>query len=277
MKINVGCELTVICPQPTPLLLLLQPHSSRQQDLLGADPILVEPAVPVEEFCDSQGNRCCRLVAPAGESHISLSTVVADSGQSDAVVPSAWQMPVESLPPDVLPFLNASRYCETDRLIDTAWSLFGGSLAGWPLVQAICDHVHSHIHFSGDDARSTKTALDAHQEGLGVCRDFAHLAICFCRCLNIPARYCTGYVGYTGVSPSPEPIDFSAWFEAYLDGWWYTFDARYNTPRIGRVLIARGRDAADVPFLRSFGEHELTGFEVITQALPVYQSAPLSR
>ncbi|NQV11618.1 MAG: transglutaminase family protein [Cyanobacteria bacterium] len=277
MNINVGCELTVVCPQPTPLLLLLQPHSSRQLDLQGADPILVEPSVPVEEFSDGMGNRCCRLVAPAGESRISLGTVVADSGQPDAVVPSAHQLPVEALPPDVLPFLNASRYCETERLLDIAWNLFGASYAGWPLVQAICDHVHTHIQFSGDDARSTKTALDAHEEGRGVCRDFAHLAISFCRCLNIPARYCTGYVGYTGVAPSPEPIDFSAWFEAYLDGWWYTFDARYNTPRIGRVHHARGRDAADVPFLRSFGEHTLTGFEVITEALPVGQSRPLTR
>lgn len=267
MKISVGCSLTVICPQPTPLVLLLQPHRSRQADLIEPDPLELQPAVPLQEFTDALGNRFCRLVAPAGETRISLRTVVADSGSPDAVVPSAQQVPVQELPPDVLPYLHASRYCETDRLGEIAWELFGACQPGWSLVQGICDHVHSHIQFSGGHASSTKTALDVCTQGRGVCRDFAHLAISFCRCLNIPARYCTGYLGHTGIAPNPEPIDFSAWFEAYLDGQWYTFDARFNTPRIGRVLIAHGRDAADVPFLRSFGVHQLACFEVITEAL----------
>ncbi|MCT0213528.1 MULTISPECIES: gamma-glutamylcyclotransferase [unclassified Synechococcus] len=267
MNIQVGCRLTATFFQPTPLVLLLQPHRSRQADLIAPDPIDVQPAVPLEQGTDGFGNRFCRLVAPPGESRFSLRTVVSDSGSPDPVVPTARRLPVQELPPEVLADLNASRYCETDRLGEIAWNLFGNCPPGWPLVQAICDHVHNHIRFSGDHASSTKSAFDAFMEGRGVCRDFAHLAITFCRCLNIPARYCTGYLGHTGISFDPEPIDFSAWFEAYLDGRWYTFDARFNTPRIGRVLIARGRDAADVPFLRSFGEHQLTGFEVITEAL----------
>lgn len=267
MRITVGCDLTVACLQSTPLLLMVQPHTSRRGDLVSDDPLISQPAVPVTEFVDGFGNRCCRLVAPAGDTQLRLRALVECSGQPDPVLPHLSAVPVELLPPETYPFLRPSRYCETDRLDQTAWDLFGEIPAGWPLVQAICDWVHTRIHFDMGQARPTKTALEVLEEGQGVCRDFAHLAIAFCRSLNVPARYCTGYVGYTGVPRGPEPIDFSAWFEAYLEGGWHVFDARYNTPRIGRVLIGRGRDAGDVPFLHSFGPHDLNRFEVITQAL----------
>jgi transglutaminase-like putative cysteine protease len=184
-------------------------------------------------------------------------------------VVAAWagQTPVEKLPEETLVFLMGSRYCETDRLSEVAWGLFGDPPIGWGRVQAICDFVHKHIAFGYEHARSTKTAWEAFDEGTGVCRDFTHLAIALCRCMNIPARYCTGYLGDMGVPPPHDPMDFAAWFEAYLDGHWYTFDARNNTPRIGRVLIARGRDAADVPISHTFGRNKLTSFRVWTDEL----------
>jgi transglutaminase-like putative cysteine protease len=183
------------------------------------------------------------------------------------VAPETPQCPVEELPDDSLVFLLSSRYCETDQLSDLAWSLFGQTAPGWPRVQAICDYVHDHLCFGYEHARSTRTALQAHHERLGVCRDFAHLAITFCRCMNIPARYCTGYLGDIGVPPDPAPMDFSAWFEAYLGDAWYTFDARHNTRRIGRILMARGRDAADVAISTTFGANQLVGFEVVTEEI----------
>ena len=165
---------------------------------------------------------------------------------------------------DTLVFLLGSRYCETDRFTDIAWSRFGNLPKGWPLVQAICDYVHDRTKFGYEHASPTKTAWDAHSEQRGVCRDFAHLAITLCRCMNVPARYCTGYLGDIGVPPDPAPMDFSAWFEVYLGDRWYTFDARHNQPRIGRILMARGRDATDVAIVTSFGPGTLTGFKVRT-------------
>jgi transglutaminase-like putative cysteine protease len=193
--------------------------------------------------------------------------VVSDTGEPDALAPEMPQCPVEELPDDSLVFLLSSRYCETDQLSDLAWSLFGKTAPGWPRVQAICDYVHDHLCFGYEHARSTRTALQAHHERLGVCRDFAHLAITFCRCMNIPARYCTGYLGDIGVPPDPAPMDFSAWFEAYLGDAWYTFDARHNTRRIGRILMARGRDAADVAISTTFGANQLVGFEVVMEEI----------
>jgi transglutaminase-like putative cysteine protease len=220
--------------------------------------------VPVSSYRDGFGNWCSRIVAPAGRIRLRTLALVQDSGLPDAVVPNARQIPVEDLPEDTLIFLLGSRYCETDCLMDTAWSLFGGTPLGWPRVQAICDFVHSHLAFGYQYASSTKSALQAFNDRTGVCRDFAHLAIAFCRCMNIPARYCTGYLGDIGVPPMDAPMDFSGWFEAYLGGAWYAFDARHNHPRIGRILIARGRDAADVAISTAFGSGALESFRVWT-------------
>jgi len=266
MQIRVGYELIYECPQRTPMILTLNIHYSRVSDLVIADSIITRPSTPMTAYRDSFGNWCSRIVAPPGTIRISTDALINDSGSPDAVVSSAWQQPGEDLPAETLVFLLGSRYCETDRLSETAWSLFGTTAPGWPRVQAICDFVHRRIRFDylQAQARATRTALEAFHECVGVCRDYTHLAVAFCRCMNIPARYCTGYLGDIGVPASPEPMDFSAWFEAYLGGRWHTFDPRNNTPRIGRVLIARGRDAADVPLSNTFGSNVLAGFKVWT-------------
>lgn len=199
-----------------------------------------------------------------GQLKLSADTIIRDSGQPDVVVHQARQTPVEYLPDETLVFLLGSRYCETDRLIEIAWQLFDKSPTGWARVQAICDYVNHHLTFGYHHARRTKTAMEAYQERTGVCRDYAHLAIAFCRCMNIPARYCTGYLGDIGLPPPYCVMDFAGWFEAYLDGHWYTFDPRNNTPRIGRVLIARGRDAADVAISSTFGPNTLVSFNIRT-------------
>ena len=265
MRIRIAYDLTFSVPAPTPLLALLFTHPSRAPTLLAPDQLRVEPAVPLEEFTDSFGNRCARLVAPAGKLRLFNDTVVTDTGLPDPVHAQAAQHAVEDLPTDVLPFLLASRYCEVDRLADVAWELFGQTPTGWPRVQAVCDWVHDHVEFGYAFARPTKTAYDVYLERKGVCRDFTHLAVTLCRCLNIPARYATGYLGDIGVRPAPFPMDFSAWFEVYLGGAWHTFDARHNVPRIGRVLMARGRDAVDVALTTSFGPTTLERFEVWTE------------
>src|SRR6266540_3281025 len=252
MKIRIGYEIVYECPQPKFMVLMLNVHYSRVADLVEADHVR-SPAAPLAGYRDCFGNWCTRLVAPAGEMRISADAVIRDSGDPDPVVRTAVQTPVEQLPDDALVFLLGSRYCETDRLMQTAWSLFGSTPPGWARVEAICQYVHDRITFGYAFARSTKTAFEAHEERQGVCRDFAHLAVTLCRCMNIPARYCTGYLGDIGVPPADAPMDFAGWFEAFLDGKWYVFDARHNTPRIGRVLIARGRDAADVAITTTFG------------------------
>jgi transglutaminase-like putative cysteine protease len=264
MKIRIGYELDYVFPQPTPMILAVNVHYTRVSDLLAPDHVRTRPSTPVVAYRDGFGNWCSRIMAPRGRLRISTDTVIDDSGLPDPVVPAAPQHAVEELPGETLVYLLGSRYCETDRLSETAWSLFGGTAPGWPRVQAICDFVHAHIAFGYQHARATRTALEAFDECVGVCRDYTHLAIALCRCMNIPARYCTGYLGDIGVPPSPEPMDFSAWLEAYLGGSWHTFDPRNNAPRIGRVLIARGRDAADVPITHTFGPNQLEGFRVWT-------------
>lgn len=264
MQIRVGYDLVYECPQRTPMILTLNIHFSRAADLVSADQMITNPVIPLGAYRDLFGNWCTRLVLPAGETRITADALVNDAGAPDEVAPMAGQTPLESLPEDTLVFLLGSRYCETDRLSPIAWQLFANAPAGWGRVQAICDFVHRHITFGYSHARSTKTAWDVYQERAGVCRDFAHLAVAFCRCMNIPARYCTGYLGDIGVPVSDAPMDFSGWFEAHLDGRWYTFDARHNTPRIGRVLIARGRDAADVAISTAFGANTLKQFKVWT-------------
>ncbi|MDB6014791.1 MAG: inferenceab initio prediction:Prodigal:2 [Gammaproteobacteria bacterium] len=267
MQIRLGYELIYQSPQPTPMILNLQVHYTRSTDLVRADQIITEPWVPLTSYRDGFGNLCTRLVAPPGLIRITADGVVSDRGLPDSVVAGAQQINVERLPEDALVYLLGSRYCDTDRLSEFAWSQFGASKPGWPRVQAVCDFVHQHLTFGYQFARATRTAFEAFQERLGVCRDFAHLAITLCRCLNIPARYCTGYLGDIGIPPVEAPMDFSGWFEAYLDGQWYTFDARHNVPRIGRVLIARGRDAADVAISMTFGPCTLQSFKVWTDEL----------
>jgi transglutaminase-like putative cysteine protease len=266
MQIRVGVEMVYECPQPTPMIFNVRVHSTRVSDLVGADDLVVDPPVPIAGYRDSFGNGCARILAPAGRTRVCADAIVNDTGVPDVVVPYAQQVPVNDLPTEALQFLLGSRYCETDRLSDTAWSLFAQTPTGWARVQAICDYVHRHIAFGYQHARKTRTALEAFHDRTGVCRDYAHLAVALCRCMNIPARYCTGYLGDIGVPPEG-PMDFAAWFEAFLDGHWYTFDPRNNTPRIGRVLIARGRDAGDVAISTTFGPNTLASFRVWTDEL----------
>ncbi len=268
IKIRTGYELTYSCPQPTPMILTLSVHPSRRRDLLTPDKMQVQPLVAATEYLDGFGNICHVVHAPSGQFTIASDFLVEDSGAHDEVAPDAQQISLEKLPVETLGYLLGSRYCETDRLGEFAWATFGKVPKGWPLVQAICDYVHDHITFGYAHANPTKTAYDAFQEKQGVCRDFAHLAITLCRCMNVPARYCTGYLGDIGVPLEPYPMDFSAWFEAYLGGRWYTFDARHNKPRIGRILIARGRDATDVAITTLFGPSTLVGFKVVTDEVP---------
>ena len=264
MLIRAGFRIAYDLPRPTPMILVLSVHPSRWPDLQTPHEIAFDPAISGREYRDGFGNICHRIVAPEGRLTISNDFIIEDSGAPDDFAPEAQQHPIEDLPDDVLVYLLGSRYCETDRLSDTAWSLFADSPPGWGRVQAICDYVHERITFGYEYARPTKTAWDAFMERKGVCRDFTHLAVTFCRCMNIPARYCTGYLGDIGVPPADFPMDFSAWFEAYLGGRWYTFDARHNEPRIGRILMAHGRDATDVAITTNFGSAVLAGFEVIT-------------
>jgi len=263
MLIRLGFELVYQCPQPTPMIVTLNVHYSRASDLLRPDHLVTQPSVPISAYRDSFGNWCSRLVAPAGELRLSTDAVVRDSGLKDPVVLDARQLPVQQLPEETLVFLLGSRYCDTDLLSDFAWRQFGSVPEGWGRVQAVCDFVHKHVKFGYEHASATRTASQTLNEAKGVCRDYTHLAVALCRCLNIPTRYCTGYLGDIGVPPAG-PMDFSAWFEVYLGGAWHTFDARNNTPRIGRVLIARGRDAADVALSTCFGPSVLSGFRVWT-------------
>ena len=265
MQIKLGYELVYECPQPTPMLLVLNVHHTRVADLVVPDRLITEPAVPVHGYRDGFGNWCSRIVAPAGQIRLSARGVINDKSEPDAVFADAQQHAVEELPDDTLVFLLGSRYCETDRLSEIAWSLFGRTPPGWGRVQAICDYVHHHIVFGYEHARASRTAWEAYCDRTGVCRDYAHLSVAFCRCMNIPARYCTGYLGDIGIPNSDAPIDFAGWFEAFVGGAWHTFDARNNRPRIGRVLIARGRDAADVAITTTFGPNTLLHFSVQTE------------
>jgi transglutaminase-like putative cysteine protease len=265
MQIRLGYELIYNFPQPTPVILALNIHYSRASDIIIPDYLTTDPPVPIGGYRDGFGNWCTRLVAPAGRIRIKTDALVRDTGQPDKIVPGAQQHAVHDLPEETLVFLLGSRYCDTDLLSQAAWDRFGNAPEqGWARVQAICDFVHNRIKFDYTQARPTRTASEAYNEQTGVCRDYAHLAISFCRCLNIPARYCTGYLGDMGTPPPWGVGDFAAWFEVYLGGAWHTFDARNNTPRIGRVLLARGRDASDVAIATTFGPNTLESFKVWT-------------
>jgi len=263
MLIRYGYEITLTCQQPTALVCLLSVHQDRAADIRVRETLSITPDVATSTYRDLFGNLCRRLVAPAGDMTMWGDATIEDDGQPDRQWPMAREIAVQDLPDDCLVYLLGSRYCETDRLSQTAWDLFGKVAPGWGRVQAICDFVHNHIRFDYMQARATRTAFEAYQERVGVCRDFAHLAVTFCRCLNIPARYVNGHLGDIGV-PVVDPMDFSAWIEVFLDGAWHTFDPRNNKPRIGRILVARGRDAADIPLINSFGPHVLKGFRVWT-------------
>jgi transglutaminase-like putative cysteine protease len=268
VQIRIGFDIVYECAQPTPMVLMLNVHPSRQADLEKPDTIKFTPEIPARQYLDSFGNTCTRIVAPAGELRIFTDALINDVGTPEPVVPDAPQHNIADVPDEALMFLLASRYCETDKLVGMAWALFGNTQPGWPRVQAICDFVNSKISFGYPHASAMRTAADALSDQRGVCRDFAHLAITLCRCMNIPARYCTGYLGDIGVPLDPAPMDFSAWFEVYLGGQWCSFDARHNMPRVARILIGRGRDAADVAITTSFGPHTLRKFTVWTDELP---------
>lgn len=263
--IEVGFDIEYSTKAETPIVIMLSIHPSRVCDIIGQEEIVADPNVPIRYYLDSFGNVCGRLTVPEGVIRLCGKALVADPGRPDPVVLEARQLPIDQLPDECLLYLMGSRYCETDKLADIAWSLFKHTEPGWPRVQAICDFVHGHLKFGYAHASPTKTAFDAYTQKRGVCRDFAHLAVTLCRCMNIPARYVTGYLGDIGVPRDPAPMDFSGWFEAYLSGAWHTFDARHNRPRIGRILMGTGRDAADVALMTSFGAIELRKFQVFTE------------
>ena len=267
MLISFGYEMNFRCPAATPMICQLDVHQSQSGALRYTQPFASSPETPSRLYTDAFGNRCRRLIAPPGDFVMSSAGVIDVSDRPEAIERDAGELPVGALPDDTLVYLAGSRYIETDKLSQIAWDLFGHVAPGWARVQAICDFVHQRIAFDYAAARSTRTAFEAYQEGVGVCRDFAHLAVALCRCMNIPARYANGYLGDIGVPVDPAPMDFNAWFEVYLDCGWRTFDARHNMPRIGRILVARGRDAADIPLVNSFGPHELTSFRVWTDEI----------
>lgn len=267
MQLRVGFEMTYFCPQPTPMVVALSIHPSRAGDLLSGGELVTDPVVEVSHYIDLFDNHCSRFVAPPGRLVLRSDAVIIDSGAPDVVEAAAPQSAVEDLPESALVYLFGSRFCETELLSEFAWQQFGSVAPGWARVQAICDFVHHHIEFGYAHARRTRTAMEAHTERRGVCRDYAHLAIALCRCMNIPARYCTGYLGDVGTEPPYGTMDFAAWFEAWLEDRWYTFDARNNVPRIGRVLMARGRDACDVALTSTFGANTLERFRVWTDVV----------
>jgi transglutaminase-like putative cysteine protease len=269
MIIRAGFEAAFDFAAPTAVVLLAYVHPSRATTICRLEPLAANPPANISGYTDFYGNHCGRTVVPAGRTTFRTDAFVFDDGLTDIQAPQALQHAIQNLPDEVLLYLLASRYCEVDsELRDIAWSVFGKLPAGWPLVQAVCNFVHSHIRFDYQQARANRTALEIYRERAGVCRDYMHLAITFCRCLNIPARYCTGYLGDIGVPRLPYPMDFSAWFEVYLGGAWHAFDARNNTPRIGRILMARGRDAADVALTTTFGVNTLQSFKVWTDEVP---------
>ncbi len=279
LYIKIGFDIQLAIASPMALIYLLHVHPSRRADLVAPEALWIEPTLAREEYFDDFGNQCGRVNALDGVSRVRFHSqaTIRDSGLPDEVNWSAWQHDPTDLPLETLQLLLPSRYCEVDsELLQFAWNQFGHTAKGWPRVQAICDFVHSHIRFDYMAARATRTALEGYREGTGVCRDYTHLALTLCRCMNIPARYCTGYLGDIGIAPVPYPMDFSAWFEVFLEGRWYTFDARHNTPRIGRVVMARGRDAGDVPITMAFGQNALQKFEVTTYEVDMHGNSTMT-
>ena len=268
MLIHIGYDIEYELPAPAEAFFALAIHPSLWNRVRQPERLQIHPQVSIAEFHDSFGNYCGRALLPAGIVRFTNDAIIEDDGRPDQSDRSARQLRVNDLPPSMLQFLLPSRYCEVDgELLQVAWSLFGSIRPGWDRVQAICDFVHGHLKFDYNQARSTRTALEGYREKVGVCRDFMHLAITFCRCMNIPARYATGYLGDICVPAMPCPMDFSAWFEVFLEDRWWSFDARHNERRVGRVLMAVGRDAADVALTTIFGQHRVAKFVVITDEL----------
>jgi transglutaminase-like putative cysteine protease len=266
MLIRFGYDITVTCAQDTPMICMMSVRDDRRDDLRVQAAIVTTPAVQTTAYRDLFGNTCRRFVAPAGSFRLRSDSTIETSAAPDQAKPWLQETPIAALPDEVLIYLLGSRYCETDRLSQMAWDMFGQTPPGATRVQAICDFVHNHIRFDYMNARDTRTAYEGWQERTGVCRDFAHLAIALCRCMNIPTRYVNGYLGDIGV-PVTGPGDFAAWMEVYMDGAWHTFDPRNNRPRIGRIVVAYGRDAADVPLIHSFGPHLLQAFNIWTDVV----------
>ena len=277
MYIKYGYRLKFEFVFDTPIITMLDIHPSRRHDIIEPDDVTYSPSVEPETYTDDFGNLCTRLVVPKGEFALESDGLVFDTGKPDDFAPEAIEVPIPELPSDALTFLLGSRYCETDKLSDFAWKTFGNVTPGWTRVQSIVDFVHNHITFDYQRASSTRSAVEVFETKFGVCRDFAHLAVTLCRAMSIPARYCTGYLGDIGVPKDPAPMDFSAWFEVYLGGRWYAFDARHNRPRIGRILIGIGRDASDVPIMNTFSSHRLIEFTVITDEVEEKPASATSR
>jgi transglutaminase-like putative cysteine protease len=261
MRIRVGCEFVWETTAPVPMLMLVRPRADADH-LTVYESTWSEPDLPIHEYIDLHGNNCWRFLAPTGTSAIRYDAVVEIPSTPDPVVPDAALHAVEDLPDDALVFTLPSRYVESDKLLDVAWELFGDTAPTWERIQAVCDWVHTHIEFKNGSSTPATTAWDIYQQRAGVCRDFALLAVALCRALNIPARYTFGYLPDIAIEPPDVPMDFHTWFEAYVGGRWYTFDARHNTPRVGRVVIGRGRDAVDCALSTAYGSAHLAKFTV---------------
>ncbi|MEX2583285.1 MAG: transglutaminase family protein [Gemmatimonadota bacterium] len=259
MQIHVGFEFLLESGTPTPVVSVVRPREDLSR--IGEERYAVTPDVPIHRYCDIFGNQVWRWTAPAGSMRIAYHALAEVSGVPDPRLVELPGTPVEQLPDELLQYTLPSRYCPSDRVLDDAWGLFGAAPEGWARVQAVCDWVHANVAYGGQSGSST-TGYDTYAERAGVCRDFAHVAVMFCRALNIPARYICGYLPDIGVPPDGKPMDFHAWFEAYVGGGWRTFDARHNVPRIGRVVIARGRDAVDTAFLTTYGDSRLVELRV---------------
>lgn len=274
MLIRYGFDIRVSLAQPALVTTLMDVHPSRRERIVHETGFSTDADIAVEVSTDAFGNITRRFVAPAGNIALSSIGIISDSGKRETIPLNTPAAPLDSLPAEAALFLNGSRYCETDLLSQFAWNNFGHLPRGGAQVQAICDFVHRHLQFDYQLARDTRTAAEALRERVGVCRDFTHLAITLCRAINIPARYCNGYLGDIGIPPDPAPMDFNAWFEVYLEDGWHTFDARHNVARIGRILISRGRDAADTAMITTFGPHYLTRFDIYTDEIKVLESVP---
>jgi len=261
VRIRVGCEFQYESDAPVPAVMLVRARADGSHRTVYESRWL-EPALPLREYQDSFGNPCWRVTFPAGVSTLRYDAVVDVDDEPDPTVPGAVLTPVSELPDDALLFTLASRYVESDLLADDAWALFGQTPATWARVQAVCDWVHTNIRYETGSSAPHLSARDVYASRVGVCRDFALLSVAFCRALNIPARYTFGYLPDIMIDPPDVPMDFHAWFEAYVGGRWYTFDARHNVPRIGRVVIGYGRDAADVALTTSYGALRLVKMTV---------------
>jgi transglutaminase-like putative cysteine protease len=267
MLVRYGFRMSITTPMPTAVLTRLDVHPAREPDLAARTPLTLNGHPAPKPFLDLHGNRCRRFTASAGTTTIECAGVARDTGKPEEQITGQGAVAVADLPLEALPYLVGSRYCETDKLGALAWNLFGKYPNAGDRVRAVVNHVHDTVSFGYGFARPTRTAAEALEERIGVCRDFAHATIGLCRALNIPARYVNGYLGDIGIPKGSAPMDFSAWAEVFLGGRWFTVDARHNHPRIGRIVIARGRDAADVPMIHSFGPHDLGEFTVITEEL----------